>query len=261
MLKRGEVGGLSFSEWTERECNAFYEMGITGHLRSLAIIDSVRFPLDVLYGCLSLRYLQLGDVAVFVNTALIPKLRHLRAGWSKQLILPQADSRLEHLFLRGFCPPSGDLASLPPFEHLRSLEFVQGKLRSLNGIEKLQALTNISLAYLRTLSNIDALTRTSVQRIELECCPKITSLEVLEGCKSLQSLRLSRLSPIPSLGFIRRIPSLRWLSFVGTAIQDKDMTPLLSLDYAGFMNARGYSHTPEEVASIIQARPSVPRKR
>ncbi len=117
-------------------------------------------------------------------------------------------------------------------------------------------MATLELAYTARLASIARLAECGVARVTFESIKTITDWDNLGACLQMESVRLSKMGVIPSLGFVTRMPNLREWRFVETTIADGDMSPLLGLESVAFDNNRRYSHTEEQVRQRIKARRS-----
>ena len=133
------------------------------------------------------------------------------------------------------------------------LGVVQCSIDSATGVEHLRKLCCLELSYCPRLEDITPLARLSdgLLELELDHCKKIPDLTFLRCLRRLRKLIVSDCGEVATLGFIKAMTDLEFLSFVGTNVLDGDMTPCFNLKYAGFMNKRHYSHTFEEVEAKI----------
>jgi len=183
-----------------------------------------------------------------------PKLTDLATDWN-----PSIDESLfkvkslSRLWIRKYKPVNEDLERIKALKGLEELTIIESSIRSLEGIQALSQLKTLGLAYCRKLVTIESLLelKGNLRELEIDHCKGIKDLSVIGALTQLRKAILADNGEIPSLEFVRGMPRLEFLSFVGTKVRDGDMTPCFSLKYAGFLKRRGYSHTPEEVADMI----------
>ena len=186
-----------------------------------------------------------------------PALAELRADWHPRRLAGLYDCpRLARLVLRKYKPRSRDLTDLGRLASLESLQLVQSPITSLAGVEAMSRLWELELHYCARLTDVTALAARAdtLQRLRLDRCRNVAGREGVARLRRLTHLSFCGDSPIPSIGFVRGMPRLRFFAFVGTDVLDGDMTPLLGLGYAGFDSKRHYSHTFEQVQQIIRDR-------
>lgn len=207
------------------------------------------FDLDPIRALKGLRSLTVSD-KVSLDLREFPELEELRVVWDKGLRL-EGSSSLRLLHLRQYRPKSGDLAELPMLPKLEALDLVQAPLKSLDGVERFPALRHLELAYTRTLRTLSALRTTKLESLFFKACPKIGDYAALADVKGLRNLRINGCARIPSLKFLDQLPVLKEFRFVGTSVEDGDLTPILRLHSVGFDAKRHYSHSPKEVEAIL----------
>src|SRR6266496_398740 len=145
-------------------------------------------------------------------------------------------SSLNHLWLRGYKPKERNLGNMERFKNLKDLSVILSPVRTAQGLENLPKLTKLGLHYCRVLDDLQPLAgiAETLEELEIDHCKKISDLTVVRVLKHLRKLILSDCGSVPSLEFSRQMPSLEFLSFVGTNVLDGDMTPCFRLRYAGF---------------------------
>lgn len=182
-----------------------------------------------------------------------PRLKFLRGVWHPQLGL-DACPGLRELDLSGYRPKSRDLRGLQHLRELRVLRLTQPNIVSLAGIQALQNLEFIDIAYATKLQDLapTQLPQT-VEQLHFEVCRKLQAVSELSALKHLRVLRLNGCAAIPSLAFLNDMPSLEEFRFVQTLIEDGDLSPLLRLKSVGFFKNARYSHTPKQIDDAIRA--------
>lgn len=130
-----------------------------------------------------------------------------------------------------------DVSILKELSWLKSLSLdFCGRLQSLNGLESLINLEEVSIECCLKLRNIDELKtiRENLKTLCITDCNKIENFEVLSVLYNLQILRLTGfqtqvVNKLPSLKFINDMPRL--IEFMTDyKIQDGDLTPLLKIN-------------------------------
>lgn len=194
-----------------------------------------------------------GSECTDITLAEFPELEEFRGYWHPKLL---CDShRLRVLDLSRYKSKTGDLVHFPSLPALQELQLVQGNTASLVGVDRLPALSIVELHHLSklvSLRGVDLLPQ--LERLHCGNCPSLKDAAVVApALRSLRVLRLNDCAPLSSLHFLDRMTNLEEFRFVGTNVADGDMTPLLQLKRVGFMRKRGFSHTPEEINSLIAA--------
>lgn len=252
-------------------------------IKNLALVfpSSLRkWDIEPIYCHPQLNGLGLSD-SIAVRLDHFPQLSEFNGESHRELPLHLCDN-LKVLRLRGYSPKSRNFRIEDFPTGLTFLSLGQAKVNSLEGIEGLSALEELSLLYLRGLDSIQPLSALSELRLlklinlpklesmspltrlrylrvlELDCCSRLREYEVLSEIASLRDLKISKCAPIPSLSFLDKMPPLEFFSFVDTNVEDGNMTPLFRQTAVGFLRKRHYSHTPEQVDAMIASRASIP---
>jgi hypothetical protein len=266
-FRAGDVEG-SVQAYTKLRATTAVISAMDGFTRSASLdflvsnpqVDSIEFHLDpagmtrLITRLPWLRRLSFASQDSAVDLSGHGKLEHLQLGWCKSTRLPPDDGALQELCLWRYKPSRKDLSELPKYRRLRDLSLFWGNLKAIDGIDSLPALTHLDLGYLRGLSKIALLARSSVTHVHLQAIKSIVDWPELVRCKQLRSLRMSKMGILPSIGFLRQMPRMEEFRFVETKVADGDLSPLLALKSVAFEDKRGYSHTEEEVLRGIAAR-------
>jgi protein phosphatase 1 regulatory subunit 7 len=181
------------------------------------------------------------------------RLKTFRGNWDHKLDL--SGCNLEILELGKYRAKSPALTELPEPPVLRELSIVQSAITSLHGVAKFRSLKKLELAYLsklEKLSELDELPRLTM----LDCnkCRKLRNHATVQDLENLTNLRFNDCGEIPTLAFLNKMKKLEDFRFVNTNVLDGDLTPLLRLESVGFLRKRHYSHTPEQIDSLLAAR-------
>lgn len=165
-------------------------------------------------------------------------LSSLAVAETKTFPFEEINSGLRSLYLRHV---NMDWNQIDHFHELSNLELVQLPIQDLLGMKKLPSLMKCVIAYCFKLKDFRGLRFCRLlQDLELDHV-KGVSVEDLSDLPNIRKLILSSVGTLPSIKFIDSLPTLKFLSFVGTNILDGDLTPCLRLDYAGTLNKRHYN--------------------
>ena len=250
-VKEGKADGLGVSPHMGYKSDDISFIDDLDDVRGLALPCASNYNLNHLYNLKNLQFLGvIGSKQAFVYEA-FEQLRELRIEWNSKMILPDASSPLQKLYIRGYKPRSKGLEDIPEYKELNDIELVRGNLTKLKGIEKLKGLVAAQFSYLTNLQLISPLTALQVENLHFEACKKILDIENLTECKNLKRLAVNNCGAIQSLSFLKDFRILEDFRFVNTIIEDSDMSPLLGMKSVGFMKRKGYSHTPDEIRNII----------
>jgi len=259
LVKEGVADGISISPnkgWKEPDLSLLRDHK---YLKAVVLVNPDGIDIsDVMY-LQNLRLLSVGNARQPLDLSCFPSLRELALEWHPKVDFRGASSTLEKLHLRCYRPKSKNLVELPPFPLLSELSIVQSPIESLEGLEKFRNLRSLELSYLSKLKRIGAIAKLNEGRLDsLEClnCPRIDDYEKLRHMKNLKVLRLNKCGPILNLNFVKEMSSLRDLRFVGTDVQDGDLTPLLerkTIESLAFTSKRHFSHSESMLRTMLGA--------
>jgi Leucine-rich repeat (LRR) protein len=221
-------------------------------LRGLVVGPSLR-PIDItgIEDLSELRFLQLSDNRQELDLGRFPHLREFRGDWHRKLRIPE-HSELRALHLGGYKPKSKDLRELAELPRLEELDLVKSSIETLVGIDSLPALRKLELSYMRNLTTFEsAALLPALEWLACERCPKIVDYSCLARAQKLRRVQLNSCAMIASLSFVRDMKALEHLRFVGTDVEDGDMSPLLRLQRVAFTDKRHFSHTLKQVERSI----------
>ena len=203
----------------------------------------------------SLEYLLVANNRQALDLGRFGKLKELRADWHSRLGITSACRQLRILDLSKYKPSTKDLNELASLPKLEDLSIVQSPLTSINGIGRFYLLRRLELSYLTKLESVAGIKELSGSELEiLECekCKKIGDHASVRSVPSLRVVRFNDCGEMPSLGFLNGMPHIEDFRFVNTNVIDGDLRPLLRLKSTGFFKKKHYSHSPEEVDTIIE---------
>lgn len=185
-----------------------------------------------------LEMLCLSGPAGVPDYAAFPKLLELRARLDKRG-LPSLP-RLEVAWLEGYRSP--DARALLTAPRLRDLTLTRPLISTLEGIEGLRRLEKLMIYAATRLRQISSLSQLEVfEELELDACKKVEDIDAMRS-SSLKRLILSNCGSVASLKFVSNMPALSTFTFVGTKVEDGDLTPILHIESIGFDDKRHYSH-------------------
>lgn len=184
-----------------------------------------------------------------IDLSNFPDLETCAVEYSTRLKGLESSKLLKSLTISHYKSASEDFTNFPQLLSLQSLNIMQAKLSSLNGIEKLMSLEKLMLfgmPKLKTIKNLGALSKT-LEQIEIENCKNITDFETLSHLLNLKKLIVLNSGAIKSLNFIKSLKNLDFFSFVGTNVLDGNLSPCIGLKYVGFDNKKHYSHKRDDL--------------
>jgi len=146
----------------------------------------------------------------------------------------------------GFKPKSEDLADLTGLTRLERLNLTKTGIHSLAGIEQLEDLRYLEIAYAPRLESLTALATGDLQLRELHLshAKNVESYEPVTALSWLRRLWLSSCAPLANLKWLSGMSRLDFFSFVETNLIDGDLKPLLNLPrlrYVGTMPKKHYN--------------------
>ena len=228
-------------------------------IRYLEVVDQKRIDTQQLDSLYNLRGLRIETPGAGIDFSWFPKLEIFFGDW-------HADNRnlvhcheLRTLKIWQFKPRSTDLSDLADAPRLESLDIVKSDIASLAGIEALEDLRFVEIAYAPKLTSLDALTGTDcgIREIGLETVKNVASYQPLASLPYLRRLRLFKCAPMPDLKWTAGMNRLDQFSFVETNVEDGDLSPLLDLPklrYVGTMDKKHYNYKSERFNELLDAR-------
>jgi Leucine-rich repeat (LRR) protein len=162
---------------------------------------------------------------------------------------------LKKLFINRY---SGqDTSAFAKLRTLESLTLLGSPIKSLGGLKNLADLRFLRLGALRSLATLKGIEElTCLERLEINTCRRISSIEEIGTQMNLQELYLDNVGDVRSLKPLSRLLRLRRLTFVeSTNILDGELSVLFGLpmlELVSFQNRKHYSHRREEFGAIRQ---------
>lgn len=228
-------------------------------IRYLEILGQKRVNVQPLEALSNLRGLRLETPGSGLDFSCLPLLEVFVGDW-------HADNRgiaqareLWQLRTWQFKPGAADLSVLAGAPRLEVLQLTQTNITSLAGVESLEDLRMLDIAYAAKLESLDALASPSNQLRELAIsnAKKIPTYRPLASCEYLRRLRLSACAPMPDLKWTAGMNRLETFTFVETNVEDGDLSPLLDLPelrWVGTMDKRHYNYKSNDLSDLLQKR-------
>ncbi len=140
---------------------------------------------------------------------------------------------LQRLAISKAIVKSRDLNDIFASACLQNLTVIQSNIQTLNGIEKSNCLSSLSLWYNRSLCDISPIISNSktLKKLSIEACAKISDFSFLEELESLEELELFGSNTLPDLNFVNKLTKLKKFCF-SMKIANGDLTPCLKIPYA-----------------------------
>lgn len=222
-------------------------------IERLNIVVDPSVDISAIHYLMKLKHLRFAyDYKTTIDLSSFPELESLGCHWSYRILNLDKCSTLKKLLLFKF------KKELPYLQSLKSLQYLdlrQGTITSLEGIENFKDINTVHLYGLTKLEDIAPLTKAkqSLKYLIIDTCKKIKEVStVMPQLENIEILGLSNIGELSDIEFIRDMKSLKDFRFVDTNVLNGDLSPVISLEYAGFMNKRHYSHTFEEMKMLNQ---------
>lgn len=136
-----------------------------------------------------------------------------------------------------------DLTKFEMMNNLTSLELVQSKIRTLDGIEKMKNLKCLTLFYSSKLVSIEKISiLKNLEYLEIRDCKKIENYECLKLLKNLKRLSIYDCSTLKDLLFINQLKNLEFIGLINTNVNDGNIEPLIKIKSHGYTNKRNFNY-------------------
>lgn len=128
-------------------------------------------------------------------------------------------------------------------------------IRSLEGIEKQTALTDLSLWHNYSLRDISALENVSdtLKDLSIDACSKIQDFEVLNSLENLEYLSLEGNNKIPNLQFLKTMKKLKVFVFTMN-VEDGDLSLCMNTPYVSCRNHKHYNLKDDDLPKNLPER-------
>lgn len=190
----------------------------------------------------------------------LPQLTKLAAEWGQVEATIASAIQLQDLYVGRYRE-----ADLTPLATLTALQRLSMKdwpsVKSLHGLQHLTALTELTIALGRYLSDIDDLgspVGRQLESLNLDTCRRISDLRPVAHCTALIYLNLGNIGDVPTVAPLSELQQLICLYlYESTNILDGDLSPLLKLGNLNdlrLMNRRHYQPTVNEIKAALEER-------
>jgi hypothetical protein len=228
---------------------------IDDFVEGIVILEAHHANLEIVNTLHKLKSLGFGDdKKSTVDLSNFPDLENCAVQYSPRLKGLETCKNLKHLTLSNYKSNSNDLSDFPGLFSLESLFLIQAKLKSLDGIGKLNSLKNLSLygvSKLLTIEDTGKLSNT-LEEIEIENCKNIVDFNSISKLTNLKKLIITQSGEIKTLSFLESLKNLDFISFWGTNILDGDLSYCRGISYVGFNNKKHYSSSFESFKKLNQ---------
>ncbi|MFG6490598.1 hypothetical protein ACG04R_28325 [Roseateles sp. BYS78W] len=203
---------------------AYSQLGSIEFIRQLSslrgvIITATGVDLAPLHDQALLEYIQIEQTESRLDISVFDNLKELRCYWGGDIVgLGRTSLRRLAIWKYGD-RSTNDLTNLNLPSSLCSIELIQSRIESLNGLKDLPYLEEVSLHYLAQLKDIGALRHLpSLRYLHMEKCKSVASYQVLGLCSGLHIVDLESCAPIHDFMFLHNLSSLTELYFAGTKV-------------------------------------------
>lgn len=208
-------------------------------------------PIEKLHNIRGLQIIEPKNGLDFSN---FPHLEVFAGKWNENNKNIDSCRDLRSVMISNFNSKRKDFYELRNIVRLENLEIIRTNIESLKGIETLQDLKYLMLAYAPRLHDISDIGQTNLREIEFDCIKNIQDYSYLGAIKYLRKMRISKCGAIKNISWINNLKYLDFFTFVETNIVDGDLSPLLQLPelrYVGSFDKKHYNLKMDEIKSHI----------
>lgn len=229
------------------------------NLRYLEVVDQPGVNTRFLDGLSNLRGLHLETPGTGTDFSCFPELEVFVGDWHSDNRNLQSCQELRQLRVWQFKPSSQDLRDLAHTTRLEWLGLTQTGITSLAGLETLEDLRYLDIAYAPKLESLDTFGQRPLElrEVSFSKARKIRSYAPLATLPRLRRLRISGCAPMPDLNWTHGMDYLDFFSFVETNVENGDLSPLLQLPrlrYAGTMDKKHYNFKCDALNQALRQR-------
>lgn len=213
-------------------------------LKSVQIVGTK--PIQAISLPYSLESIFIGKpLACTIDFTKLPYLKKVFLDWSEYIESIQYVGTITDLRIYKF--KFSDLTLLHRLTELKTFGLVQSSIISLSGAENFKHLRKLELACCPKLTTISAIAgNLCLEELDCQNCKKVTDWDSLRNLTQLKSLRIESCKEIASLNFLTSHQNLQRLDVSQTNVLDGDFGQLLqckSLVHVRYEKKRHYSHT------------------
>lgn len=228
-------------------------------LRYLEVVNQKRVNTRPLDGLSNLRGLRLETPGTGIDFSCFPELEVFVGDWHLDNSNVHCCEELRQLRVWHFNPRSLDLSDIANTTRLEWLQLAQTGIASLAGLETLEDLRYVEVAYAPQLESLDVLKsdRNEIRELSFAKAKKIAFYEPIASMRHLRRLKLSDCASMPDLKWIKGMNQLDFFSFVETNVEDGNLSPLLQLPklrYVGTSNKKHYNYKSETLNEMLSQR-------
>lgn len=204
----------------------------------------------------NLRGLKLDTPKSGMDFSGFPHLEEFVGDWHRDNVGIEACGELRTFRAWGYRSALPGISSLADCVRLERLFLVRPGITSIAGVEELEDLRYLDLAYAPKVEDLTPLAAPAVdlRELSLKNMKGIADYLPLASIRRLRRLKVSRCAPMGDLTWTRGMEYLDFVSLVETKVLNGDLSPLLSLPRlrsVGAGNRRDYSHSGEELNALL----------
>ncbi|MDO4729358.1 MAG: leucine-rich repeat domain-containing protein [Bacteroidota bacterium] len=137
--------------------------------------------------------------------------------------------------------------------NLKELIIANTKIKSLEGIEKLQNLKKLELISNKKLLSISAINAINIENLTINSCYKINDLKILIKNKSIKFLYIDKLDSIKTISPIEQLVTLGFQDLKSGDVGEILVFPKIK-ELNFYPNKKHYSHNLAEINQILKKR-------
>ena len=218
------------------------------NIKQLSISDGIK-DIDAIHSLSGLQSLMISGKNRKIDFAHFPVILELICDWSTYFLKLSNCTHLQNLLLYSYNPKNNDRSDIANLSWIKKLEIVRSNLKSLNILSDFNKLEELSLYYrskLEKLCYLDNCNET-LRILVFDHCKSIINHDYASQLQGLEVLAYNNSKVIPSINFIKKMTTLKRFRFLGTDVEDGDVSACIGLEYAAFTNKKHFSHTMEQV--------------
>ncbi len=227
-IKEKKITKVVVNLWSDK-INSLKFLSTINHIEYLTIYSRENIDNQPIYGLKQLKFLNIVNHNT-LDLSKLPKLQFLATNSPGNIRYLTVHKKLTSLKLVNTNKKiqSKDLDFLKQLKSLKVLYLDGLENTSIDGIQSLDKLEVLSLHSMEKLRDISVLTHlgVSLTRFSIENCKNIQDYGFISGLFNLKYLNLSRIRVVPSISFVRNLPSLKTFIFSEGTVLDNDMSYL-----------------------------------
>ncbi|GHI01349.1 hypothetical protein [Neobacillus kokaensis] len=152
-------------------------------------------------------------------------------------------SKLKHVMIWGYNPPSKNISELSKAENIEELRIRQANLETLEGVERLSKLQFLEVYGSNKLNDIMPISELkNLTELELENCKSIRDFSPIGTLSNLESLAIVSCGSMESISFTKSLAKLKLFNFDRTNVEDGDLSYCQRIPEVYFTEKRHFSH-------------------